>query len=168
MVTILGVDPGSYHLGLGALAVAGDKITPIVATTLNPPRQFELLDRLAWLVEELSPFFNELGKCEVVIENIFSAQNPKSAFVLGTVRGLIIGESLRRKLAVHEYSPAEIKMSVTGSGRADKGQVQKMVTLILGKAKKFDPSPDTYDALAIALCHAQNRNLKEKLKCLDI
>jgi len=89
----------------------------------------------------------------VAIESLFHAHNVKSALVLGHARGVAVLASVEAGLPLVEYSPTEIKMAVTGYGRAEKGQLQQMVQLLLGL--DTPPSPfDASDALAVAICHA--------------
>jgi crossover junction endodeoxyribonuclease RuvC len=89
----------------------------------------------------------------VAIENLFHARNVKSALTLGHARGVAVLAAVQAGLAVVEYTPAEIKQSVVGYGRAEKAQVQRMIMLLLGLDTA--PSPhDAADALAVAICHA--------------
>jgi len=88
-------------------------------------------------------------------EGIFHAQNVQSALKLGHVRGVCMAAVAEAKLPVYEYSPAEVKTAVTGYGRADKPQVQQMVSVLL-KLKKGPEEYDASDALAVAICHANS------------
>jgi crossover junction endodeoxyribonuclease RuvC len=88
----------------------------------------------------------------VAIENVFYAVNAKSALKLGHVRGVAMLAASSAGLPVAEYAPLAIKSSVVGYGRAEKSQVQNMVTRLLGLKAEPDP-PDVADALAIAICH---------------
>ncbi len=95
------------------------------------------------------------------IENIFFAKNAKSALKLGQVRGAAILAAANPGLEIAEYTPLEIKQSVTGYGRADKNQVQSMVTKLL--CLKETPKPfDASDALAVAICHLHSAVFKKK------
>ncbi len=111
-----------------------------------PERLHRIHDGLERLLAEHRPDF-------VAIENLFHARNVKSALVLGHARGVAVLAAVEAGLPVVEYSPAEIKLAVTGYGRAEKGQIQQMVMLLL--ALDAAPSPhDAADALAVAICHA--------------
>ena len=97
-----------------------------------------------------------------MVENLFYATNVKSALRLGHVRGVTLLAGVARGLSVFEYSPLEVKQAVVGYGRADKEQVQKMVTLLLGLVEPPE-SDDVSDALAVALCHAHRMRYQEKV-----
>ncbi|MDP6625983.1 MAG: crossover junction endodeoxyribonuclease RuvC, partial [Nitrospinota bacterium] len=93
--------------------------------------------------------------------NIFFAQNAKSALKLGQVRGAAILAAINSGLKLAEYSPLEIKQSITGYGRADKNQMQSIVTKLL--CLKESPKPlDASDALSVAICHLHSAAFKEK------
>ena len=95
----------------------------------------------------------------VAIENLFHAVNARSALKLGHARGVAMLAAVEAGVPIVEYTPAEVKQSVVGYGRAEKGQVQSMVQLLLGLAEP--PAPfDASDALAIAVCHLHRMNLR--------
>ncbi len=115
--------------------------------------------RLLEIETEVERLVRSFGPDEASIENPFYGRNVRTALVLGQVRGAVLVALAARKCAVSEYSPAEIKRSVTGYGQADKVQVQSMVKALLGLAD--DPIPeDASDALAAAICHMNNRSLQ--------
>ena len=94
----------------------------------------------------------------VAIENLFHAVNARSALKLGHARGVAMLAAVEAGVPIFEYTPAEVKQSVVGYGRAEKGQVQSMVQLLLGLSEP--PAPfDASDALAIAVCHLHRMNL---------
>jgi len=98
-----------------------------------------------------------------VVESLFYAVNVKSALKLGHVRGVALLSAVERGLPVHEYAPLEVKQAVVGYGRADKNQVQRMVAVILS----LDAPPashDAADALAIAICHANQLRFHAKVQ----
>jgi crossover junction endodeoxyribonuclease RuvC len=92
----------------------------------------------------------------VAIESLFHARNVRSALVLGHARGVALLAAVAVGVPLIEYSPAEIKMAVTGYGRAEKSQLQQMVQLLLGLDEPPRPH-DAADALAVAICHAHAR-----------
>jgi crossover junction endodeoxyribonuclease RuvC len=104
-----------------------------------------IFDRLGAIIEEHQPD-------NVAIEDVFYAVNVKSALKLGQVRGVAMLAASSAGLNVSEYSPLSIKSAVVGYGRAEKPQVQQMVTRLLNLAEIPEP-PDAADALAIAICH---------------
>ena len=149
---VFGIDPGSVRTGFGCIESDGRRhqmvtcgaITSAPGATL-PIRLRTIHDRLRALLVRHRP------DC-VVIENLFHARNVKSALVLGHARGVAVLAAVESELPVLEYTPAEIKASVVGYGRADKHQMQQMVKLLLGLDAAPSPS-DAADALAVAICH---------------
>jgi len=108
--------------------------------------------RLAKIFDRLNALIQEYGPDDVAIEDIFYAVNVKSALKLGQVRGVAMLAASSAGLKVAEYAPLSIKSAVVGYGRAEKQQVQQMVTRLL-KLRDVPESPDAADALAIAICH---------------
>ena len=160
---IVGIDPGTYHLGFGCLSKSGNQFKLLSAETLHAPKDAALYERLSTIRLRLVALFDRYSPHEVALENIFSAKNVRSAFYLGVVRGVVFSICLERRIMVFEYAPTQVKSVVTGSGRADKTQVQKMVGLILGT--KIEAGFDASDAVAIALCHANTRRFNDGIAC---
>jgi crossover junction endodeoxyribonuclease RuvC len=120
------------------------------------PARTAFPDKLKTIHAGLTTLLAEAAPDCVVIENLFHARNVRSALVLGHARGAAVLAAVMAGLPVVEYSPAEIKLAVTGHGRAEKPQLQHMVKLILGLDRA--PSPhDAADALAVAICHAHSQ-----------
>jgi crossover junction endodeoxyribonuclease RuvC len=110
-------------------------------------------DRLQSIHTQLADEIRRAKPNCVVVENLFHAKNVRSALLLGHARGVAVLAAVEAGLPVVEYTPAEIKLAVAGYGRAEKGQMQHMVKLLLG----LDSAPrphDAADALAVAICHA--------------
>ncbi len=149
---ILGIDPGSLHLGLACIEKDGSRVRLVSAIVLSAPKKDSFYDRLGLLHGELLAHIAASGAREVAIEGIFFSKNPRSAVQLGMARGIAIAACLSHSLTIHEYAPAAVKAAVTGSGRADKDQIRKMVELIVGQ--RIDARHDATDALAVAICHA--------------
>ena len=149
---IFGIDPGSERTGYGCLETDGSRHHLIVcgAITARPTEAFP--ERLARIHRELSVLLSRHQPDCVAIENLFHANNVRSALKLGHARGVAMLAAVEAGCPVAEYTPAEIKLAVVGYGRAEKHQVQQMIRLLLGLAKA--PSPhDAADALAVAICH---------------
>ncbi len=108
-------------------------------------------DRLVTLHEEMTRLLTTYGPESAAVESLFFSKNAMSALKLGHARGVIVLALKKHGLDVTSYSPAMIKKSVVGGGRAAKGQVQKVVQAILGL--KETPKEDEADALAVAICH---------------
>jgi crossover junction endodeoxyribonuclease RuvC len=154
-VRIFGVDPGSAHTGYGCIDASGDRHRVLAYGALSPPARDAFPDKLRAIHDGLIAQL-DLHRPEVVaIEDLFYARNARSALKLGHVRGVVMLAAVEAGLPVVEYSPAEVKQAVVGYGRAEKRQVQQMVSLLLG----LDPPPsrlDVTDALAVAVCHAHS------------
>lgn len=151
---ILGIDPGSHHLGVGCLEVSGNRMRLLFCEIIHAPKKDTLYDRLKVISHRFNEVLEELKPDEIAVEDIFFAKNVRSAIYLGTARGMAIGACLRHGLKINEYAATKVKSVVTGSGRADKVQVQKMVEMILGT--KITLGFDATDAVAIAICHANH------------
>lgn len=148
---VLGVDPGSRRTGWGVVEKRGNRLTAIGYGCLKPPAQADLPRRLAFLAAGVAEVIERHGPESVVVEEAFYHENVRSTLVLGQVRGALIVTAVQRDTDVCEYSPREIKMSVTGNGGATKEQVGFMVRRLLGLAEA--PQVDAADALAGAICH---------------
>jgi crossover junction endodeoxyribonuclease RuvC len=151
---ILGIDPGSHHLGVGCLEKTGNRSRLLFCEIIHAPKKEGLYTRLAVISQRFHQILDELKPDEVAVEDIFFAKNVRSAIYLGTARGMVIGACLQKGLEIHQYAATQVKSVVTGYGRADKADVQKMVEMILGT--KITLGFDATDALAIALCHANH------------
>jgi crossover junction endodeoxyribonuclease RuvC len=125
----------------------------VACGALSTPNGTPLPDRLLAIHAGLAAAIATASPDCVAVENLFHARNARSALTLGHARGVAVLAAVQAGLPVVEYTPAEIKRSVVGYGRAEKGQVQRMIMLLLGLDTA--PSPhDASDALAVAICHA--------------
>lgn len=151
MAIILGVDPGSRITGYGIIRTQG-RVTEYIDSGCIRVGERPMAERLQVIFQSLGTLIGEYRPDEFAIEQVFMARNPDSALKLGQARGVAIVSAANSGLAVHEYSARQVKQAVVGTGGADKSQVQHMVQMLLGLARK--PQADAADALAIALCHA--------------
>ncbi|MBY0369415.1 crossover junction endodeoxyribonuclease RuvC [bacterium] len=151
---ILGIDPGSHHMGIGCVEKTGNKLRLLFCEILHAPKNDTLYDRLEIIGGRFQKVLQDLRPDTVAVEDIFFAKNVRSAIYLGTARGMAIGACLSQGLKIHEYAPTLVKSVVTGHGRSDKVQVQKMVQLILGT--RIELGFDATDAVAVAICHANH------------
>jgi len=152
-VRILGIDPGSRHLGYGVVERVGPgRVRYVECGVLEPARGDVLPLRLAELARGLREILDELHPDVVAVEGVFHGKNARSALQLGHSRGVALAAAGERALPVLEYAPATIKRTVAGNGAAGKPQVSAMVRALcaLRRAPKLDAS----DALAVAICHA--------------
>jgi crossover junction endodeoxyribonuclease RuvC len=150
---VLGIDCGTEYTGYGVVELCHDNhlICLICGAIKLSPRE-PLARRLARIFECLGGIIQEHQPDEVAIEEVFYAVNAKSALKLGQVRGVAMLAASSAGLDVAEYAPLSIKSAVVGYGRAEKQQVQHMVTRLLNLAE-MPESADAADALAIAICH---------------
>lgn len=155
---ILGLDPGSRHTGYGLILRRGDRLELLAQGRLTPPGALDLPARLGWLGVRLGESLPRWRPEVAVLETPYLGLNPRSLVVLAQARGALLGALAGAGIAVSEYSPAEIKSAVAGSGRADKRQVARMVALQLAGVPE-DASADATDALAIALCYSHRSRL---------
>jgi crossover junction endodeoxyribonuclease RuvC len=152
-VRIFGIDPGSVRTGYGCVQTDGSRHRLVTCGALSTPAGTSLPDRLLVIHAGLCEAIRSTAPDCVAIENLFHARNARSALILGHARGVAVLAAVQAGLPVVEYTPAEIKVSVVGYGRAEKAQVQRMIALLLGLDTA--PSPhDAADALAVAICHA--------------
>ena len=150
---VLGIDCGGEYTGYGVVEMdAGGKLCCLVCGAIKLSPREALPRRLSRIFAELEHIIARHQPDEVAIEDVFYALNVKSALKLGQVRGVAMLAAAVAGLEVAEYSPLTIKSSVVGYGRAEKQQVQHMVTSLLDLSVPPDPM-DASDALAIAICH---------------
>ncbi len=154
---ILGLDPGSHHTGFGLLETRRSELTAREWGRLSAPRKLGVPERLAHLAGLLDQVLDRERPDLAVLETPFHGMNSRSLIVLAQARGALLARLAERGLEIVEYTPAEVKSAVTGNGRADKGQVARMVRLMLGL--EGDLAEDTSDALAVAVCCARRRRL---------
>ena len=160
---VLGIDPGSNITGYGIIEKNGQELRPLKWGAIRAIKNDSFPDKLKRVYDSLRVVINSYGPSIAVIENIFFAKNPNSALKLGQVRGATILACANAGLEIAEYTPLEIKLSITGYGRAEKSQVQNMVTKLLGLKK--NPTPlDASDALAVAICHIHSAPFNDKVK----
>jgi len=158
---ILGIDPGSRLTGFGILDSQLDRATYVASGAVNTI-DGAFKDRLKLIFQSINAIVAEYRPDVIAIESVFVHRNASSALKLGHARSAAICATFEFDLDVFEYAPREIKQAVVGSGSATKEQVQHMVRSIL--ELDGDPSPDAADALATALCHANQRRLSAVLR----
>jgi crossover junction endodeoxyribonuclease RuvC len=160
---ILGIDPGSRNLGIGCIEKRGQKLRLLFAETISAPDTEHIFERLRLIAERLRARIEELQPEEIAIEDTFFGKSARSAFRLGLARGVALAICLERQVKVFEYAPTQVKLVVTGYGKADKAQVRKMASLTLGATLNL--GLDATDAVAVAICHASTNRLNSGLSC---
>ena len=154
---VFGIDPGSARTGYGCVQSDGSRHRLIVSGAIAMSASSPFPEKLKIIHAELAALIARHRPDYVAIENLFHAVNARSALKLGHARGVAMLAAVEAGVPIVEYTPAEVKQSVVGYGRAEKGQVQSMIQLLLGLAEP--PTPfDAADALAIAVCHLHRMN----------
>ena len=148
---VIGVDPGSRSCGYGILESVNGSLKHIASGAISPPSSSTLPKRLQFIYSNLIEVMEEYSPDYMSIEEMFFAKNAKSAIKLGQARGVALLAAENSGIEIFEYAPTKVKLALTGSGRAKKFEIMKMVSFVLG-IDNFEKS-DISDALAIALCH---------------
>lgn len=150
---ILGIDPGYAIIGYGVISSDGVKVRPLEYGAVTTPAKTEFTYRLDRIYECITEIINKYNPEAMSIEKLYFNTNTTTAIDVAQARGVILLAARKRGIPVFEYTPLQVKQSVTGYGRAEKHQVMEMTKSLLGL--KAVPKPDdTADALAIAICHA--------------
>ena len=150
---ILGIDPGSRVCGYGVVAAAGGRLAYVECGVLTAPEAWAMERRLGEIARHLTEVVAELAPDVVAIEDVFTHVNARSALALAQARGMALAVVGLAGLSVCSYPPALVKKTVVGSGRADKGQVARMVQALIGL--RTLPRADATDALAVAITHGR-------------
>jgi len=193
---IIGIDLGTICCGYGIveasqvtgyesgasgfnsqLATRNSQLIYITSGEIRMNRKDALPERLKTLYNSLKTIFNEYKPFQLCIEKIFYYKSIRSAFVLGSTRGIAMLLAAENNIPVFEYNSTELKMALTGYGRAEKQQVKEMVIRILNlNSERLTPnsklSDDATDALALCICHIHNntgyKSLNSKSQTLKI
>ena len=147
---IIGIDPGTGILGFGVIDYKNGKTTMVDAGVITTPAHTPLPDRLLEIYEGLTGIITETKPSVMAIEKLFFAQNVTTAMSVSHARGVAMLTGRQANLEIEEYTPLQIKQTLTGDGRADKKQVQEMVKIQLGLSVVPKPD-DAADALAAAI-----------------
>jgi crossover junction endodeoxyribonuclease RuvC len=148
---ILGIDPGSITLGYGLIEKQGNKLTHIENGAVYMKNE-PLSVKLEMIYNQIGEIMNIYKPVVMSIENIFYAKNVQSTIKLAHARSIPILLAKQRGLNIYQFTPLEVKKSVTGYGRADKSQMQDMVRILLKLPENADS--DASDALALAMTFA--------------
>jgi crossover junction endodeoxyribonuclease RuvC len=152
MERILGIDPGSRITGYGVIEIDCGRLRFIACGTIVTDRKHPFAHRLNEIFDGVNEVIQVNQPAVAAVEDVFLAANPRSALKLGHARGAAVVAAMQNGLVVHDYSPRQVKQAVAGYGQAEKVQVQHMVRVLLGLSAA--PSADAADALAVAICHA--------------
>ncbi len=158
---ILGIDPGSRATGYGVITKEENRLGYVTCGVIRLGDKYEFNDRLKVIFDGLCEVIESHKPNVAAVEDVFVAANPRTALKLGHARGAAVLAALQNGLRVHDYTPRMVKQAVVGYGNADKQQVQQMVRVLLQLSKS--PGADAADALAVAMCHANQTIIDGKV-----
>jgi crossover junction endodeoxyribonuclease RuvC len=150
---ILGIDPGSHIIGYGLIDYVGGRYTPETYGTLQVPPGTSMVDALFSIYEDMSELLTMLTPDVMAVEQLFFFRNVSTAMSVAQARGVILLTGRQKEIPLAEYTPMQVKMTLTGYGRASKRDVQEMVKDLLNLEKIPKPD-DAADGLALAITHA--------------
>ena len=159
---VLGIDPGMAETGYGLIAVEGSRMRAVDHGLVTTAARLPAAQRLAAIHERVAELIAQHAPDAAALEDLYVGANPRTILSVGQARGAVLAACGLAGLDAAGYPPAEVKKSVCGFGRADKGQMLRMVTAILG----LDPPPATdhaADALAVAVCHATRARVSTRV-----
>ena len=163
---ILGIDPGSRKAGYAIIEVQGKKVTYITSGVLRYDGIDEFIERLGVIYQSCDELITKFNPTEISIEALIYVKSVEALSKLAQARGAMIAAfSKTHRGLIFEYAPNSVKSSVSGHGHADKESVDKAMNMMFGKMT-FKTS-DESDALAIAVCHAFNRNMQMKMRTME-
>ena len=170
-IRIIGIDPGLETTGVAILDVKGSSYIPIYCSCIITHKNEPICDRLEKIYSSINELILKHSPDCLSIEEIFFSSNAKTAINVGQARGVCILAGSENNLKIYEYTPLQIKQAIVGYGRATKKQVKYMVKVILGmkngiKDKVSCKKDDAWDAMAIAICHANSFKFQDKVKVL--
>jgi len=156
----LGIDPGFDRIGWAILEPQPKKARIVASGCIQTDKTATLIKRYAHIDSELLRIIQSYKPSECGIEKLFYEKNAKTAMQVSEARGVILSCLFRNSVEVYDYTPLQIKSSVTGNGKATKQEVAKMVQL-LTTCEKLPKLDDEVDAIAAALCHSVSRSLRK-------
>jgi crossover junction endodeoxyribonuclease RuvC len=154
---ILGIDPGYAIVGWGVVDHRQNKFRTVDYGAITTNAGVEFTRRLEEIYNDMTTLFARYQPDVMAIEKLFFNTDTTTAIMVAEARGCILLAARQAGVKVYEYTPLQVKQSVTGYGRAEKKQIQEMTRLLLGLQKIPKPD-DTADALALAVCHAHSAN----------
>jgi crossover junction endodeoxyribonuclease RuvC len=161
-VIVLGIDPGVANTGYGVVAHDRGRLVALDGGVIETRAGLDAGARLAAIHARVGELLDDYRPDAVAVEDLYFGANARSAFAVGQARGVVILAAGQREIRCSSYTPQQVKAAVCGSGRADKGQVQRMVQTLLSLPEL--PAPDhAADALAVAICHANGAPLAAAL-----
>ncbi len=154
---ILGIDPGYAITGFGVVHYKNNHFRVLDYGVVRTSADMPFPERLLAIQQALGELLDRYNPDCVAIEELFFSRNTTTAIGTAQARGVAVVTSAASDLPVYEYTPMQVKLAVTGYGRAEKQQVQEMVRILLNLTEAPKPD-DAADALAVAICHAHSGN----------
>jgi crossover junction endodeoxyribonuclease RuvC len=152
---ILGVDPGTAVTGYGVIKIINNAVSWVDSGVIVTDTSMPLDKRLLRIYDGICEKLTQHAPQRVAVEEAFYGKNVHTTLVLGHARGVVMLAAAKAGCEISEYSPREVKKSVTGNGNAEKSQVEYMVKMLL-KPPSGKMRQDAYDALAVAMCDFHN------------
>lgn len=153
---VLGIDPGLARLGWAVVESRGASVTLAGCGCIETSVRQSVSVRLRQLYARLDAIIRDYRPTAMAVEKLFFTKNISTGIVVGQARGVVLLAAAMAGLPVDEFTPTTVKQSVTGDGRADKRQVQRMIQILL-RLRRLPRHDDTADAIAVALCAAATK-----------
>lgn len=164
MIRILGIDPGTAIVGWGVIDLDEKNMQKkaIAYGHIETDKSLSVCERLEEIYDGMISLITTYSPSEAAVEELFYFKNAKTVITVAQARGVVLQTCYHNKISIAEYTPLQIKQSLTGYGRADKKQMQEMVKNML-KLKSIPKPDDTADALAVAICHSNSRKYSQHI-----
>lgn len=156
---VLGIDPGFGRTGWGIVEITGGKVKAVAYGCVETPKEHTIEQRIETLYNTIIETITAHKPEALAIESLFFNKNTTSAIDVGQARGVILLAAAQNKMSIASYTPQQVKIGITGYGKADKLQVGQMIKTVL-RLQSIPKPDDTADALAIAVTHAFSYKLR--------
>ncbi len=155
---IMGIDPGYGIIGFSIIDKSSSGNAVVDYGVITTPKEMEFNLRLKAIYDSMQKLIDKYSPNEMAIEKLYFNKNITTGIPVAEARGVILLSAVNKNLPIFEYTPQQIKIALTGLGKADKSQVQFMVKTLLHLTKVPRPD-DAADAVAVALCHSQTSRI---------
>jgi len=149
---VIGIDPGLATVGFGVIRTENRNITPISYGCIKTSPDKQTPQRLLDIFNEITSLFEKYKPEVIAVETLFFSKNVTNGLSISEARGVIFLAAAQHSIPIFEYTPNQVKQAITGSGKADKKQMQEMIKRLLD-LDEIPKSDDAADGLSIALCH---------------
>ncbi len=155
---ILGIDPGTATTGFGVIDCKPGKYKMVDAGVIATPAKTPMEERLATIFDNMTEIIEEFSPQIMSVEKLFFAQNVTTAMTVSQARGVVLLAGAKAEMQIYEYTPLQIKQTITGYGKADKKQMQEMVRVLMN-LKEVPKPGDCADAIAAAITHSMHAGI---------